>query len=150
MRIDAADLRRLLTVSLMSAPPIAFMTFDFMFPNLSTPSLNKEMIVVLTMSMLAGVPSGYFIRRFDLSMLSVITYTAAGYLLAVAYYSAPYTLYDMELILPGFYYAIFFRFTLLLLFLFVLGGFVGVVFGQLLWDNIRKEETRLTFPSEEE
>lgn len=150
MRIRAADLRMLCLVSLMSAPPIAFMTFDFMFPNISTPSLDKEMVVVLSMSMLVGVPSGYFVRRFDLSMLSVLTYTAAGYILAVAYYSAPYTLYDIELILPSFYYALFFRFTVLLLFLFVLGGFVGVVFGQLLRDNIRREETKLTFPTREE
>lgn len=150
MRFRAADLRRLAAVSLMSAPPIAFMTFDFMFPNISTPSLNKEMIVVLAMSMLVGVPSGYFINRFDLAMLSVISYTSVGYIVGLAYYSAPYTLYDIELILPSFYYTLYFRFTILLLFLFVLGGFVGVVFGQLLRDNVWKEETRLDFPPREE
>lgn len=150
MKPRPQDLRRLLVVSLMSAPPIAFMTFDFMFPNISTPSLDKEMIVVLAMSMLVGVPSGYFITRFDISMLSVITYTATGYMLGLAYYSAPFTLYDIELILPSFYYTLYFRFTILLLFLFVLGGFVGVVFGQLLRDNVRKEETELTFPAREE
>lgn len=150
MRFRAADLRKLAAVSLMSAPPIAFMTFDFMFPNISTPSLDKEMIVVLAMSMLVGVPSGYFISRFDLAMLSVISYTSAGYIMGLVYYSAPYTLYDIELILPSFYYTLYFRFTILLLFLFVLGGFVGVVFGQLLRDNVWKEETRLDFPPREE
>jgi len=150
MRLGREDAKKVMAISLMSAPPIAFMAFDFMFPNITTPSMNKEMLVMLAVSILAGIPSGYFNRRVDLAMLSVIAYTAIGYILAVVYYSTPFTLYDIELILPGLYYALFFRFTIILLFIFVLGGFMGTVFGQLVRDSMKKETTKLTFPPREE
>jgi hypothetical protein len=121
------------------------MTFDFMFPNISTPSLGKNLLVVFLLSILTGMPSGFFSRRTDLSMVSVFLYTAVGYALAVLFYSAPYTLYNLEQILPDIYYAMFFRFTIILLFLFVLGGFMGAVFGQMVRDWIRREETGTAF-----
>jgi hypothetical protein len=145
MKLAKEDITSLALVSMISAPPIAFMTFDFMFPNLSTPSLQKSLLAVFLLSILTAIPSGYFIRRTDLAMVSVFFYTAIGYALAVLLYSAPYTLYNLEQVLPSFYYALFFRFTIILLFLFILGGFMGAVFGQIVGDWIRREETRLTF-----
>jgi hypothetical protein len=145
MKLTKDDVVKLALVSAMSAPPIAFMTFDFMFPSISTPSLQKNLMVVFLMSILTGMPSGYFTRRTDLAMVSVFFYTAVGYVLAVLLYSAPYTLYNLEQVLSDFYYAMFFRFTIILLFLFILGGFMGAVFGQMVRDWVRGEETQLTF-----
>ena len=133
----------------MSGLPIAFMSFDFMFPNISTPSLGKNLLVLFLLSILAGVPSGYFVRRTSIALLNVVLYVAFGYCLAVVLYSAPYSLYDIELVLPSFYYTLFFRYTVVLLFLFVLGGFMGSVFGQLVSDSISREETRLRWKDEE-
>jgi len=132
-------------MALLSAPPIAFMTFDFMFPNISTPSLEKNLMVVFLLSILTAIPSAYFTRRTDLAMVTVFLYTAVGYILAVALYSAPYTIFNLEEVLPAFYYALFFRFTIILLFLFILGGFIGTVFGQMIRDMIKREETALIF-----
>jgi len=145
MKLTKDDVVKLALVSALSAPPIAFMTFDFMFPNISTPSLGKNLMVVFLLSILAGMPSGYFTRRTDLAMVSVFFYTAVGYALAALLYSAPYTLYNLDQVLSDFYYAMFFRFTIILLFLFVLGGFMGAVFGQMVRDWVRSEETKLTF-----
>jgi len=145
MRLTKDDGVRMALVSALSAPPIAFMTFDFMFPNISTPSLGKNLMVVFLLSILTAIPSGYFTRRTDLAMVSVFFYTAVGYALAALLYSAPYTLYNLDQVLSDFYYAMFFRFTIILLFLFVLGGFMGAVFGQMVRDWVRSEETRLTF-----
>jgi VIT1/CCC1 family predicted Fe2+/Mn2+ transporter len=145
VKLNRDDVAKMGLMALLSAPPIAFMTFDFMFPNISTPSLEKNLMVVFLISILAAVPSGYFTRRTDLAMVTVFLYTAVGYILAVALYSAPYTIFNLEQVLPAFYYAMFFRFTVVLLFLFVLGGFIGTVFGQMVRDMIRKEQTSLTF-----
>jgi hypothetical protein len=145
MKLTKDDVVKLALVSALSAPPIAFMTFDFMFPNISTPSLQKNLMVVFLLSILTGMPSGFFTRRPDLAMVSVFFYTAVGYALAVLLYSAPYTLYNLEQVLSDFYYAMFFRFTIILLFLFILGGFMGAVFGQMVRDWVRGEETQLTF-----
>ncbi len=145
MRLTRDDVIKLALVSALSAPPIAFMTFDFMFPNISTPSLGKSLMVVFLLSILTGMPAGYFIRRTDLAMVSVFFYTAVGYALAVLLYSAPYTVYNLDQVLSDFYYAMFFRFTIILLFLFILGGFMGAVFGQMVKDWVRGEETQLTF-----
>jgi hypothetical protein len=145
MKLTKDDFVKLVLVSALSAPPIAFMSFDFMFPNISTPSLQKSLMVVFLLSILTGMPSGYFTRRTDLAMVSVFFYTAVGYALAVLLYSAPYTLYNLDQVLSDFYYAMFFRFTIILLFLFVLGGFMGAVFGQMVGEWVKKEETQLTF-----
>jgi hypothetical protein len=145
MKLTRSDVVKLALVSVLSAPPIAFMAFDFMFPNISTPSLGKSLMVVFLLSILTGMPSGYFTRRTDLAMVSVFFYTAVGYALATLLYSAPYTLYNLDQVLSDFYYAMFFRFTIILLFLFILGGFMGAVFGQMVRDWVRTEETGLTF-----
>jgi len=147
MRLKKEELAKMGLIMLLSAPPIAFMTFDFMFPNISTPSLQKNLMVVFLVSILAAVPSGYFTRRTDLAMITVFLYTALGYILAVALYSTPYTIFNLEEVLPSFYYGMFFRFTVILLFLFILGGFIGTVLGQMIRDLIRREETALIFKS---
>lgn len=149
MKLTTDEVVKALLLMVMSGTPIAYMSFDFMFPNISTPSLEKNLLVLFLMSMLAGIGPGYFLRRTSLAMMTVILYVAFGYALAVTMYSTPYTLYDLELVLPSFYYALFFRYTIILLFLFVLGGFIGVVFGQLVWDSIRREETRLSWTEPE-
>jgi len=140
------DIERMALLSLLGAPPIAFMTFDFFFPNVSTPSLEKNLLVVLLLSILAGIPSGLFSRRVDLAIATTFLYVTVGYLFAFVLYSGPYLLYGLDLLLPTFYYLMFFRFTIILLFLFVLGGFMGAVLGVIIRDSIRREETRLTFP----
>ena len=145
MKLAREDLIKMALITLLSAPPIAYMTFDFMFPNISTPSFEKNLMLVFLLSIMTGMSSGYFTKRTDLAMVTVFFYTAVGYMLAVLLYSAPYTFYNLESLLPDFYYAMFFRFTIILLFLFVLGGFMGTVFGQMVRDWIRKEETGLVF-----
>jgi hypothetical protein len=94
------------------------------------------------------MPSGYIARRTDVAMMTVISYVALGYTLAVVFYSVPYTVYNLHLVLSQFYYMLFFRITILLLFFFVLGGFIGTILGQVVRDSIRKEETRLDFPED--
>lgn len=148
MKLDRDQIVKLALVSLIGAPPIAFMSFEFMFPNISSPQVGKSLLFVFLLSILSGMPPGYFFKRTDLAMVSVFFYTAVGYALAVLFYSAPYTLYDIESVLSDFYYAMFFRFTIILLFLFVLGGFMGAVFGQMVRDWIRREETGLKFREE--
>jgi len=145
VRISRDDAVKLVLVSLISAPPIAFMSFEFMFPSISTPSYGKSLLVVFVLSILTGIPSGFFTRRTDMAMSSVFTYTAVGYLLAVLFYSVPYSFYGLGQVLPDIYYARFFRFTIILLFLFILGGFMGAVFGQMVRDWIRGEETGTAF-----
>lgn len=149
MKLNRDELVKSLLMMVVSGIPIGFMSFDFMFPNMSTPSLDKNLLVVLMVSILAGVGPGYFLRRTSLAMFSVILYVAFGYALGVVMYSAPYSMYDIELVLPSFYYTIYFRYTVILLFIFVLGGFIGVVFGQLVSDSIRREETRLSWTERE-
>lgn len=148
MKLTRDDISKMALVSLIGAPPIAFMSFDFMFPNISTPSFGKSLLLVFLLSVMTAIPSGYFTKRTDLAMVSVFFYTAIGYALAVLFYSAPYTLYDLEQVLSDFYYAMFFRFTIILLWLFILGGFMGTMFGQVVRDWIRREETSLTFAEE--
>jgi len=150
MKLTREDLAKSLLMMVMSGIPIGFMSFDFMFPNISTPSMEKNLLVLFLISILAGVGPGYFLRRTSVAMLTVIMYVAFGYCLGVVLYSAPYSLYDIELILPSFYYTIYFRYTIILMFLFVLGGFIGVIFGQLVRDSISREETRLTWRDERE
>jgi glucan phosphoethanolaminetransferase (alkaline phosphatase superfamily) len=145
VKLSRDDMIKLALTSFISAPPIAFMSFEFMFPTISTPSFGKSLLAVFLISILTGIPSGYLTRRTDLAMTSVFLYTAAGYILAVVFYSVPYTIYDLQQVLPDIYYAMFFRFTMILLFLFVLGGFLGTLFGQMVRDWIKTEETGMTF-----
>ena len=145
MRLNKSDLWQMLAITLMSAPPIAYMSFDFMFPNLTPFSTGKNLLVILAISFLTGMPSGYFIRRTDLSLLTTILYTGSGYALAVLMYSGPYTFYHADMVLPSLYYALFFRFTIILLFFYMIGGFVGAIFGQMVREAIGREETSTSF-----
>ncbi len=145
MRIRAEDWRRMLVVASMSAPAIAFMTFDFVFPNLSTPSLDKNMFAMFLLSMLFGMPSGYLTRRTDLAILTVILYVFIGYLMAIVAYSAPFTVYDFSVVFPGLYFLFFLNRTVILLMLMVFGGFIGVILGQMLGESMDKEETSQNF-----
>ncbi|MBN1678579.1 MAG: hypothetical protein JW880_08580 [Candidatus Thermoplasmatota archaeon] len=150
MKMTSDEVVKTLLLMVMSGIPVAFMSFDFMYPNISTPSMEKNLLVLFLVSILAGLGPGYFLKRTSTAMMNVILYVAFGYALAVVLYSAPYSLYDLELVLPSFYYAIFFRYTVILLFLFVLGGFMGVVFGQLVRDSISREETRFSWTKRDE
>ncbi len=132
-------------VSTLSAMPIAFLTFNSMFPNVTTPSLESNMLLVFLLSILVAVPVGYFIRKPDMAIVCVFLYTLIGYMLALVLYSMPYLFYDVRLVLPSFYYLIFFRFTFILVFIYILGGFVGVVLGQVMRDSVGGEATRLTW-----
>lgn len=145
MRLSRQDVWQMVAVTLTSSPPIAYMSFDFMFPSLTPFSTGKNLLVILAISFLAGIPSGYFIKRTDLALLTTILYTAVGYSLAVLMYSGPYTFYHADMVLPSLYYALFFRFTIILLFFYSIGGFVGAIFGQMMRDAAGREETSVVF-----
>jgi len=145
VRIRGEDWKRMLVVALMSAPAIAFMTFDFVFPNMSTPSLGKNMLVAFLLSVLFGMPSGYLTRRTDLAIVTVIMYVFIGYLIAIVAYSVPFTVYDFSIIFPGLYFMFFLNMTVIPLMLMVLGGFIGVIMGQMLGESMDSEETAQNF-----
>ena len=145
MRVRTEDWKRMLVVSLFSAPAIAFMTFDFVFPNLSTPSLDKSMLIVFLLSTLFGMPSGYLTGRTDLAILTVILYVAIGYVIAIVAYSAPFSIYEFDIIFPGLYFFFFLNMTVIPLMIMVLGGFVGVILGQILEESMDTEETAQNF-----
>ena len=58
MKLSKEDIIVSVLVMLMSSTPIAFMSFDFMFPNISTPSLEKNLLLLFIVSILIGAPSG--------------------------------------------------------------------------------------------
>ena len=145
MRVRGEDWKRMLVVALMSAPAIAFMAFDFVFPNMSTPSLGKNLLVAFLLSILFGMPSGYLTRRTDLAIVTVIMYVFIGYIIAIVAYSAPFTVYDFNIIFPGLYFMFFLSMTVIPLMLMVLGGFIGVILGQLLGESMESEETAQNF-----
>lgn len=144
MKVTRDDIVNVLIMTLLSSTPVAFMIFDFSFPNLSTPSLSSNLLAVLVISMLVGLPSGYLTKRTDLAFVTVILYTIAGYIVSLAFYSAPY-IGSLEIVSTQIYYASYIRRTIVLLFIFILGGFVGTIIGQYMRDSIRREETSLTF-----
>ncbi len=139
------DWRRMGAMALISAPGVAFLFFDFLFPNLSTPSLEKNMLVVFLLAILFGMPSGYLTRRTDLAILTVILYVFLGYVVAIVAYSAPFTVYDFSIVFPGLYFMFFLNMTVIPLLLMVLGGFIGVIVGQLLAESMDREETSQNF-----
>ena len=148
MKLRRSDLAVLGVVTVLGAFPIGFMTFDFMFPNMSTPSLSKNLLAAFLISILVAIPAGYLTRRVDMAMITVIMYVASGYLFGLVLYSAPYTIYSLHQILASFYYAMYFRFTIIMLFIYTLGGFMGAVFGQYVRASIGKQETRLKFATQ--
>jgi len=132
-------------VAAFSAPAIAFMAFDFVFPNISSPSLNKSFFVAFMLSILFGLPSGYLTRRTDLAIVTVLVYVFIGYVLAILAYMAPFLFYDFHVIFPDMYLMFFLNLTIIPLMLFALGGFMGVVLGQMLGESFDREETAQTF-----
>lgn len=145
MRVRGEDWRRMLVMALMSAPGVAFVFFDFIFPNLTTPSLDKNMLVLFLLAIIFGMPSGYLTRRTDLAILTVLLYVIIGYVLAIVAYSAPFTVYDFSVIFPGLYFMFFVNMTVIPLLIIVLGGFIGVILGQLLGESMDREETAQNF-----
>lgn len=145
MRMRGEDWRRMGAMALISAPGVAFLFFDFLFPNLSSPSLEKNMLVVFLLAILFGMPSGYLTRRTDLAILTVILYVFLGYIVAIVAYSAPFTVYDFSIVFPGLYFMFFLNMTVIPLLLMVLGGFIGVIVGQLLAESMDREETSQNF-----
>jgi hypothetical protein len=145
VRVRGEDWRRMLVMALMSAPGVAFVFFDFIFPNLTTPSLDKNMLVLFLLAIIFGMPSGYLTRRTDLAILTVLLYVIIGYVLAIVAYSAPFTVYDFSVIFPGLYFMFFVNMTVIPLLIIVLGGFIGVILGQLLGESMDREETAQNF-----
>ncbi|MDH3365868.1 MAG: hypothetical protein OEM29_07715 [Thermoplasmata archaeon] len=121
------------------------MTFDFVFPNVSTPSLEKNLLVAFLLSALFGMPAGYFNRRTDLAIVTVLVYVSIGYVLALVAYSAPFLFYDFEVIFPGLYVMFFLNMTVIPMMLFTFGGIVGVILGQLLRESYESDETSQVF-----
>lgn len=145
MRVRGEDWRRMGVMALMSAPGVAFVFFDFIFPNLTTPSLDKNMLVLFLLAIMFGMPSGYLTRRTDLAIVTVLLYVTMGYVLAVVAYSAPFTIYDFSIIFPGLYFMFFVNMTVIPLLVIVLGGFIGVILGQVLGESMDREETAQNF-----
>ena len=148
MRIRLEDLKRMITIALLSVPAVAFIMFSFVFPNISTPSMDRNMLVAFLLSILFGMPSGYFTRRTDMALVTVLIYVAIGYVLAILAYSTPFLFYDFRVVFPGLYFMFFFNRTVILLLLFVLGGIVGVVLGQIVRESTQTEETSQWFSKE--
>jgi hypothetical protein len=145
VKIRAEDWRRMAAVAAFSAPAIAFMAFDFVFPNVSSPSLNKNFFVAFMLSILFGMPSGYLTRRTDLAIVTVLVYVFLGYVLAIVAYMAPFLFYDFRVVFPDMYVMFFLNLTVIPLMLFALGGFIGVVLGQMLGESFDREETAQSF-----
>lgn len=145
MKIRRDDWMKILFTTLISAPAVAFMTFDFVFPNISTPSLDKNLMVAFLMSILFGMPSGYMTRRTDVAIIAVIFYVAVGFMIALTAYSAPFLFYDFGVIFPDLYVMFFLNMTVILEMLFFLGGVVGVIIGQVLRESYEKDETSQVF-----
>lgn len=145
MRIRGDDWTVILFLTLISAPAIAFMTFDFVFPNISSPSLDKNLMVAFLMSILFGMPSGYMTRRTDLAIVTVIFYVVVGYLIAIVAYSAPFLFYDFGVVFPDLYIMFFLNMTVILEMMFFLGGIVGVIMGQVLRESYERDETSQVF-----
>ncbi len=146
MRIRKDDWVRMGAVALLSAPAFAFMTFDFVFPNVSWPSLDRNLLVAFLLSILFGMPAGYFVPRTDMGMLSALVNVFLGYALALVTYGAPFIFYDFSVIFPDLYFMFFIRMTVVLVMLMVLGSIIGVILGQMIGDALRKEETAQSFP----
>lgn len=148
MRVRLEDLKRMIMIALLSVPAVAFIMFSFVFPNISTPSMDRNMLVAFLLSILFGMPSGYFTRRTDMALVTVLIYVAIGYVLAILAYSTPFLFYDFRVVFPGLYFMFFFNRTVILLLLFVLGGIVGVVLGQIVRESTQTEETSQWFSKE--
>lgn len=145
MKIRMDDWIRVLVLALITAPAIAFMAFDFVFPNISTPSLQKNLLVAFLLSILFGMPAGYMTRRTDVAVVTVLVYVFVGYILAIIAYTAPFLFYDFSVIFPDLYVLFFLNMTVILVMMFVLGGIIGVILGQILQESYERDETSQVF-----
>ena len=145
MKLYKGDLKLMFVVALMTAPLIAFLAFDFVFPNISSPSLQKNMLVAFLLSLLFGMPSGYILRRTDLAILNVLLYVGIGYVIAIVAYSAPFLFYEFEVVFPGLYFLFFLNRTVILVILFIIGGIIGAAVGQIVGESTQNEETAQWF-----
>ena len=145
MRMRGEDWVRVLVLSLLCAPAIAFMTFDFVFPNISTPSLGSSLVAIFLLSAVFGTLAGYFNRRIDSALATVFAYVTIGYVIALVCYSAPFLFYDFEVVLPGMYMMFFLNKTVFLVMIYIFGGIIGVVLGMILVEELEKEETSQSF-----
>jgi len=143
MRAEREDLYGLVASALLCSTPIAYITFEFVLPNVSFPSFSSNLLVVLLIAVMTGIPAGYLNKRTDFAIVSVIAYTALGYALAFAFYSVPFMFYHVQQVIPDLYYALFLRLTVILLFVFVVGGILGMIGGQLIRDSTGRKETKL-------
>jgi len=143
VRIEREDIVGFVLATLLCAPPVAFLAFEFMLPSISFPPIGKNLLAVMLLSILTGVPAGLLNRKTSLGIVSVFTYTIAGYMLAFLFYMFPSVAYGATISIPGLYYVAFLRFTIILVFLFVFGGLIGVVSGQYLRDSFDREETKV-------
>jgi hypothetical protein len=143
MRIRLEDWIRILVLTLITAPAIAFMTFDFVFPNVSTPSLQKNLLVAFLLSALFGIPSGYMTKRTDVAVVTVLVYVLVGYVLAIVAYSTPFLFYDFGVIFPDLYLLFFLKMTVIMVMLFFLGGIIGVILGQVLRESYEGETAQV-------
>jgi amino acid permease len=148
VKVEREDVLGFVLASAMCSTPVAFLAFEFMLPNISFPRIGKNLLVILVMSVLTGVPAGLLNKKTSLAIMSVFVYTMVGYLLAFMFYMFPFFVYDASLSIPGLYYVAFLRFTIILVFLFVFGGIVGVVAGQYLRDSLNREETKILWSDE--
>ena len=145
MKVERGDLIAFVVTALVCSTPVAYLTFEFMLPNISFPAFGKNLLIIFLLSILTGVPAGLLNRKTSYAMVSVFVYTIVGYLLAFVFYMFPFAAYGAQLTIPGLYYAAFLRFTIILVFLFVFGGIIGVVGGQYLRDTVGREETKLAW-----
>jgi len=143
LKIERSEALWLIASILLSSTPVAFMTFEFMLPNVSFPAIGKNLLAVFLLSMVAGMPAGLLNERTKYAVMAVMAYTFVGYFLSIVFYSVPYSVFGAELAIPGLYYTQFVRFTVILIFLFVFGGIIGMVVGQFVRDSIGREETKI-------
>ena len=148
MSAEREDVYGIVASTLLCSTPIAYLSFEFALPNVSFPSFSSNLLVVLVLSVLTGIPAGYLNKRVDFAISSVMTYTALGYALAFAFYSAPFMFYHAQQVIPDLYYALFLRLTIILLFVFVVGGILGTIIGQLVRESTGRKETKLLWGEE--
>jgi|GEM_PF-1495537 len=148
MAVEREDLYGFVTSALICATPVAYLTFEFMLPNVSFPNFGKNLLITMLVSVLTGVPAGLMNKRTSMGIASVLVYSLVGYLVAFVFYMVPFVAYGASLTIPGLYYAAFLRFTIILMFLFIFGGIIGVVGGQYLRESTGREETKLMWGDE--
>ncbi len=147
---ERADIVGFVASILMCSTPIAFLTFEFMLPNISYPNFGKNLLIIFILSILTGIAAGLLNKKTNFAISSIFAYTLLGYLLAFLFYMFPFVAYSASIAIPGLYYAAFLRFTIILVFIFVFGGVIGVVGGQYFRDSFDREETKILWSEKPE